>query len=64
MRGAAASGCDGGAMTTSGWSANGIAAVSIRCGGVPMIATSISLRSRSRTMTSRLFTDSVTRTPG
>ena len=51
-------------MTTSGWSANGTALVSIRCGGVPMIATSISLRSSSRTMTSRLFTDSVTLTPG
>ena len=64
MRRAAASGLEGSAMMTSGWSANGVASVSSRCGGTPMIATSISLRSSSRTMISRLFTDSDARTPG
>ena len=51
-------------MTTSGWSAKAIASVSRRGGGWPMIATSISSRSSSRTTISRLFTESDTRTPG
>jgi len=59
-----ARGCDGGAITTSGWSAKGTATVSKRWGGVPMIARSISLRSSSRTITSRLLTESTTRTSG